>query len=1799
MSHRIGRDDVIVGGDNFGPLLYNAGVGMDIEKMVARLRENPRWAARLLATGDARLWYAAGRTVSMEDGGGLPEGAGVVVSRDGTQADGANRYGLFLESVRSELRRSLEERPLEERDPVPGTVVLDAAAGGMRDGLLHVERFRPEFGVRNASRSGVTGFNEDPNAGDVPWMTWSCPFGVEPGSRVRVGSAAEASFLYEKGIRGEIDWEPLFDGLRGRGLFTLPSSEAERLAGDLERQFSWMRERIVAGDLSAARVVTDSLVVPDTSLGRSVYDPVVAPSPAHVLARYLANPALVFENAENTVLRSLSRAAKDEPVHFTGTSSDLVTVAVVGSDTLAGRAPGTKAVRSRGVRVTYVEDSGGNRRKVEKASGVQYRHQFKEKPEQEADYADFSRRMDEVLSNIPAGVKVRFLCGTGIGTPAAVERYVRDRGGSVFTGAPDGVVRPKEKGRRDDPDAALSVVRVSRFDEILPVVAGVVPSVEIPEEDGDGTLTVRAGKTYSCGAGLCFSMSDDDRGERVRRSASLLVAGGAPFINVVDCMSERQQLQMLGADVAETSAALVDDLSLDSAPSLLGGLDGFDGMPEGDGYAVLSDERDGAVWPYISKYMQMPVFVSNVPMHTVAGAYAGYLLGRGNTALCTALAAAEKDPAQLEDLVRGRMAALAPSDADREAALRKAVRLMLAANESFSGELLATAGKRLVCLGGGVVDNLLYKDADGNGRNLAGAVLAAERDVLMRRRELRRDEARRQEARMERNQQLQLERSRTVRAKMEKVRDGFPGYDDLFSAVWFLGNVRDESLMLPEDRSSFEWWRTGGPDTPSGAYDYLTRGKAANPTLAALDDDGKVMRVPNRSVYLSPTTLEVASGWKKPPYSPYSWDLTGLRRVNRDTGEEFVAGFGLPVKLNRDSYEVGNPYGMPCSFRMDDRSAAFRHSVINVGARAAATAFREDMSLCAAARVDRENNHVDYLSSEFFRMVPAKDADGKSTGKFVRSPHYSPVNGHNVLRLLNMYENGSDFPLTCVMLPSRDYVPAGGETPAEAKARFMADLGFSLDYANELSVELGVPLRFPLDAGGRVVLGPDIPEEFLDAARAKIDSFMGVSAGGKVDVGRLPVLERTDDAFGYRLAGRPLAAEFYARPVELAAAFGNFGFQGLDAVSADNPLPVYEMTLKMDDDTLIRIQGVRSTRGLSPQELNSYLSYDRDEEMKFKLYCADASKGQEYAALIRGYVEAARTVDVEYRPNDRLEDESLEGYVKVFSSNSMEMRKDADAITLPNRFDNTAEEDSYPGWVDFKDGFEGYIEYRYRLADGMQSDWKVIKDTEFARDLAMAGLDRRYSAGDRAVPSNKVLRALLRAEAVKDRISRYHLVEAGQGLGFGFPSAVEEAPSRDESRTVSMEAIKSEAPARREPVPTYEVSSKGDRRFSALYATFREGTVLFGRDVGGMSVEDVYQKVVKRSGRGRAPARDSVLNDWESCLTAGTPACAAEYRERHPDVPDALFSRLSGVAVMEVNAGDPEFEVEPLSAKELEDVSYYVGYLPLWKEWASQNPDLVDDLRDRADGRRLVDSFARTGVSQARALTDIIAGIEDREAEAEAAGVLKAPQSVPVTFEESRGGYAQRTKENAEAADVTFAFACDFNTAGERCTAKAAGDSLVKIGLPVSGRSLDTSDRAVEEAVRKVRERLVPEVFDGKTPVCVNVAGNGVYTLEAHGVSQKSADLFVTKVLSSLRRKGLDIASVRSGGQTGIDEAGVAAGVALGIPSVVRAPHGWVMRNAGGTDCYGRERFVERFALKDYDSLRREAEPKKARRPKI
>ena len=261
----------------------------------------------------------------------------------------------------------------------------------------------------------------------------------------------------------------------------------------------------------------------------------------------------------------------------------------------------------------------------------------------------------------------------------------------------------------------------------------------------------------------------------------------------------------------------------------------------------------------------------------------------------------------------------------------------------------------------------------------------------------------------------------------------------------------------------------------------------------------------------------------------------------------------------------------------------------------------------------------------------------------------------------------------------------------------------------------------------------------------------------------------------------------------------------------------------------------------------------------------------------------------------------------------------------------------------------------------------------------------------------------------------------------------------------------------------YEVSTKGDSRFSALNAKFKRGTIIDGVDVSGMTIEAVYQSVIKKSRKGQPPAKGSKLyiekpeaNPFNITnideakrsqyakdsgvfidhIESPTEKDVEDYQfteivivtsngDRIQLAPKAGFQDLNNVvktkdikAMIGLNyllenylksnplevskfensvlseytkdvfgsnydAAKDNFQgdyasyikyanLSNLSKKELEDFSYTEGYLPLWKEWAAQNTELIEELREKSKGKVLTDRFANTRVSQARALSDIL-----------------------------------------------------------------------------------------------------------------------------------------------------------------------------------------------------------------------------------
>jgi hypothetical protein len=181
-------------------------------------------------------------------------------------------------------------------------------------------------------------------------------------------------------------------------------------------------------------------------------------------------------------------------------------------------------------------------------------------------------------------------------------------------------------------------------------------------------------------------------------------------------------------------------------------------------------------------------------------------------------------------------------------------------------------------------------------------------------------------------------------------------------------------------------------------------------------------------------------------------------------------------------------------------------------------------------------------------------------------------------------------------------------------------------------------------------------------------------------------------------------------------------------------------------------------------------------------------------------------------------------------------------------------------------------------------------------------------------------------------------------------------------------------------------------------------------------------------------------------------------------------------------------------------------------------------------------------------------------------------QTTPIQFKEhSLSDYASRTRENASA-DVTIALAVDFNSAGEKLT-KSSVTQQGKMYIPID---LNKGLEVTAERVDKIIDMLNRI---GKPEITMNIAGNGIYTM-AGKYTQPQLDEFMYQLLAAVLQSSnlkTKIVAGRTGGQTGMDEAGAKAMSRLGIPITVLAPKGWKMRGIDGKDVSGVTEFQKRF----------------------
>ena len=191
----------------------------------------------------------------------------------------------------------------------------------------------------------------------------------------------------------------------------------------------------------------------------------------------------------------------------------------------------------------------------------------------------------------------------------------------------------------------------------------------------------------------------------------------------------------------------------------------------------------------------------------------------------------------------------------------------------------------------------------------------------------------------------------------------------------------------------------------------------------------------------------------------------------------------------------------------------------------------------------------------------------------------------------------------------------------------------------------------------------------------------------------------------------------------------------------------------------------------------------------------------------------------------------------------------------------------------------------------------------------------------------------------------------------------------------------------------------------------------------------------------------------------------------------------------------------------------------------------------------------------------------------------------PVFIEDDKRNYAHRTWENAEWSDITLALAVDMESPGEITTRRAAGPRYIGVELPEDFSSRCLYPNPISKYAGSIAARIKSHPNFKREGMKLNIAGNSQITLDKHEIPTKRVRSLLRIVFNILKQYGVSF-NVRSGGQTGVDEAAIQAAQDTGINCSILAPKGWRMHWEEGVELEGKEIFVERFREKviDYEA---------------
>lgn len=188
----------------------------------------------------------------------------------------------------------------------------------------------------------------------------------------------------------------------------------------------------------------------------------------------------------------------------------------------------------------------------------------------------------------------------------------------------------------------------------------------------------------------------------------------------------------------------------------------------------------------------------------------------------------------------------------------------------------------------------------------------------------------------------------------------------------------------------------------------------------------------------------------------------------------------------------------------------------------------------------------------------------------------------------------------------------------------------------------------------------------------------------------------------------------------------------------------------------------------------------------------------------------------------------------------------------------------------------------------------------------------------------------------------------------------------------------------------------------------------------------------------------------------------------------------------------------------------------------------------------------------------------------------------PAIMEDDSVSYQSRTVKNAQWSDVTLAFAVNPDSQGEIETREAAGSKF--LGVKLSGDINDPvfmSDTA-EYVVSQIKAR---EDFPSlnRKGILLNVAGNRLSVLKRNNMDQNSIDKLVEHVLRAVAESGIIIEEIRTGGQSGVDEAGIHAAQSMGRTCSILCPKGFRFSDSNGEEHIGYKEFAARFQTASVD----------------